>query len=132
MERFVKAEYKSIHCRMDDLIPFCDFLVVFNILWCVFRIGLMAYCLFFEVSTFRKMMWYFILTFTCSIAIYAVLSSCLELRPTSFPRTNAFTNIAQAIYQIDTNANVCPAMHVIGSVGADFAAYHAKRFSTIG
>lgn len=132
MERFVKGTYTPIHCFIDDMIPFCEYFIVFYLLWFVFWVGMMAYCLVFEVATYKKMMWYFILTFTCSLIIYAVFPNCQELRPSVFPRDNTLTFITQVIYWIDTNTNVCPSMHVIGAAGVIFAAFESKRFSSTG
>ena len=38
------------------------------------------------------------------------------LRPTDFPRDNIFTDVVKELYSYDTNTNVCPSIHVLGSM----------------
>lgn len=130
-ERIPAKAYTPIYCSLDDLIPFCEFFIVFYLLWFVFWIGMLAYTLFYEPPTFKKFMWYLILTFTVSLAIYAIYPNCQNLRPVEFPRENVFVRIVQFIYWIDTNTNVCPSMHVIAAIGTVFAAYDSRSFSSI-
>ena len=41
-----------------------------------------------------------------------------------------FTRFMAGFYQFDTNTNVCPSIHVIGSVAVMVCAWHSKHFST--
>lgn len=38
--------------------------------------------------------------------------------------------MAQAFYNFDTNTNVCPSLHVIGSMAVVFGAWDSQRFSS--
>ena len=49
-----------------------------------------------------------------------------------FERDNIFTRFMTGFYQFDTNTNVCPSIHVIGSVAVMLCAWHSKHFSTKG
>ncbi|MCM1181659.1 MAG: phosphatase PAP2 family protein, partial [Clostridium sp.] len=49
-----------------------------------------------------------------------------------FERNNIFTHFMQGFYQFDTNTNVCPSIHVIGSVAVMICAWHSKHFKTTG
>ena len=51
------------------------------------------------------------------------------LRPEVFPRDNLLTRFIAHFYAFDTNTNVCPSLHVIGSFAALFAFWHAPVFS---
>ena len=53
-----------------------------------------------------------------------------ELRPDLFERDNVFTRFISAFYKFDTNTNVCPSLHVIGSFAVLFCAWHSELFST--
>ena len=44
-----------------------------------------------------------------------------DLRPENFARDNVFTRLVGLMYRMDTNTNVFPSMHVIGSVAAAVA-----------
>ena len=45
---------------------------------------------------------------------------------------NIFTRFLAGFYQFDTNTNVCPSIHVIGSVAVMTCAWHSKHFSSKG
>ena len=48
---------------------------------------------------------------------------------TEFERDNIFTHIVSLIYGFDTNTNVCPSIHVIGSFAVLFSALNDKYLS---
>lgn len=130
LERCVGGSYQPVRCFLDDVIPFCEYFIVPYLLWFPFWIGMLVYAMLYEISTFKKTMWYFILTFTLAMVLYLLFPNCQELRPTEFPRDNFFTWVTRMIYWIDTNTNVCPSEHVIGAFAVVFAAHDSKRFSS--
>lgn len=133
VEWFVSVDvYYPVHCFVDDWIPFCAYFIIPYIFWYVYMAGMVLYTFFFDIWGFRRFMWFLILTFTVSFAIYLFFPNCQELRPETFPKENLFTGIVGGIYQLDTSTNVCPSMHVLGSMGVMFAAWHTKRFSSRG
>ncbi len=132
IERFLDASYTPVHCFLDDWIPFCEYFVVFYVFWFIFWIGMLVYTLLYEPATFRRMMWFCILTFSTAVAIYVIFPNCQNLRPTEFERDNLFVDIVRLLYWIDTNTNVCPSLHVVASVAVVFAARDSKRFSGFG
>lgn len=124
--------YHPVHVPLDDAIPFCEYFLIPYLFWFVFLIGMIAYTLFFDVPAFRKMMWFTILTYSVTMAIYFLYPTCQELRPTAFARDNALTRFVQWFYVFDTNTNVCPSLHVIGSFSAVVGGWYSRRFSTPG
>jgi len=50
-----------------------------------------------------------------STVIFLLWPSCQELRPAAFPRDNLFTRCVALLYASDTNTNVFPSEHAIGS-----------------
>lgn len=46
---------------------------------------------------------------------------------TQFPRDNLFTRLVALVYSQDTNTNVCPSLHVVGSMAVCFAAWNCRR-----
>ena len=56
--------------------------------------------------------------------------SCNDRHP--FERDNIFTQFLAGLYQFDTNTNVCPSLHVIGSVAVMVSAWNSKHFHTPG
>lgn len=125
----VRSEYFPIHCALDDMIPFCEFFLIPYLFWFVFLVGIHIYTLLFEVEAFKRLMYFIMITYTIPIIVYLIFPNCQELRPDTFARDNVFTRFMEWFYTFDTNTNVCPSIHVIGSVGAMFAAWDCRRFS---
>ena len=117
---------------MDDKIPFCEYFLIPYLFWFVFLIGIHIYTLLFDVESFKKLMRFIIITYSAAMLIYIVFPNCQELRPVIFERDNIFTHFIKGFYQFDTNTNVCPSIHVIGSVAVMLCAWHSKHFSKTG
>ncbi len=132
LERFLNVEYNPVYCQLDDMIPFCEFFVIPYYFWFIFLIGIQVYGFFFDVKAFKDYMYYTILTYTLTVIIYIIYPTSQELRPTEFARDNVFTHIVRFLYGFDTNTNVCPSLHVIGSFAVYFAARKSKAFSGLG
>lgn len=132
-ERFYRVKsYYPMHCFIDDMIPFCEFFLIPYLFWFVFLIGMHIYTLLYDVDTFEKMMKYIIITYSAAIIIYFIFPTCQQLRPEVFERSNIFTEFLKGFYVFDTNTNVCPSIHVIGSFAVMFAAWNAKGLEAPG
>ena len=59
--------------------------------------------------------------------IYLVFPTCQNLRPTHFARDNVLTRFIAWFYTFDTNTNVCPSIHVLGSVAAMLGLCDCRR-----
>ena len=133
VERFYQpGAYAVMHCALDDLIPFNELFLIPYLFWFVFLIGMHLYTLRYDVETFRKMMHFIILTYSAALVLFFLFPTCQHLRPEVFPRDNALTRFMAAFYRFDTNTNVCPSLHVVGSLAVVFAAWHSPRFQTRG
>lgn len=128
VERFYKVgSYHVMHCALDDVIPFCEWFLIPYLFWFVYLIGTLVYTFFFDVPAFKKMMRFIICTYTITMVIYLLFPTCQELRPEVFPRDNVLTRFIGRFYSFDTNTNVCPSLHVIGSAAALFALRDGPR-----
>ncbi|MBR3611516.1 MAG: phosphatase PAP2 family protein [Oscillospiraceae bacterium] len=133
VERFYRVEsYYPMHCFIDDMIPFCEIFLIPYLFWFVFLIGMHLYTLLYDADTFEKMMKYIIITYSAAIIIYLFFPTCQNLRPEFFERSNIFTEFLEGFYVFDTNTNVCPSIHVIGSLAVMFAAWNAKGLEAPG
>lgn len=128
----VTQAYTPVHCFLDDLIPFCEWFLLPYLFWFIYLVGIHAYTLLWDVKSFRKMMYFIILTYGVTMVIYLLFPTCQELRPETFARDNILTRFTAKFYAFDTNTNVCPSIHVIGSVAVMAAAWHSRHFSTAG
>lgn len=129
LERVVNTDYNAVYCRLDDLIPFCEYFVIPYYFWFVFLIGIQVYSFFFDIPAFKNYIEFTIITYTLTLLIYMIYPTSQELRPVDFERDNIFTTIVSMLYNFDTNTNVCPSMHVIGSFAVYFTARKSKLFS---
>lgn len=124
--------YIEVSCALDELIPFCEWFLIPYLFWFVYLIGMMAYGFFFDVENFNRMMKYVILTYSVTMVIYLLFPTVQLLRPAVFPRDNLLTTLVGMIYAFDTNTNVCPSIHVLGSFAAMYAGWNSRHFSSRG
>ncbi len=115
-----QRNYYPVYCGLDDIIPFCEWALIPYLFWFVFLIGTLVYTFFVDVPAFRRMMYFVIVTYTITVLIYLFFPTCQNLRPEAFVRNNLLTRFIELFYSFDTNTNVCPSLHVIGSVAAMF------------
>lgn len=127
-ERFFTLDYHPVYCALDDRIPFCEIFLIPYLFWFVYLIGMIGYLLLTDREGFRKNAWFIIVTYTVTLLIYLIYPSCQNLRPDSFVRDNLFVDAVRFLYVFDTNTNVCPSIHVIGSLATLFASFHDTRF----
>lgn len=130
LERFLDLDFHAVSCSIDYKIPFAEYFVIPYLFWFVFLIGMLVYSFFYDIPTFKKYMNFIICTYTITLIIYIIYPTKQELRPEVFERNNIFTHIVAFLYGFDTNTNVCPSMHVLGSFAVYFAARGSEKFSS--
>ena len=127
LERLMDGRtFHLVHCFIDDLIPFNELFVIPYLSWHVLIPLTLYYTLIYETDNFRNLMKYFILTFVVTMVIYLVYPTYLNLRPETFERDNILTWIVGFVYTVDTPTNVCPSLHIIGSLGLLFASWDTR------
>lgn len=115
---------------LDDLIPFNEWFLLPYMFWFVFLGGMVFYLVLFDAKALRRFMQFIMVTYTVTMVVYLIYPTCQNLRPTSFARDNFLTRFMAGFYAFDTNTNVCPSIHVIGSMAAAFGAWDTPRFQT--
>ncbi len=130
LERGLTLSYNPVESALDAKIPFCEYFVPAYYFWFVFLIGIHVYTGFFDIPAFKKLMYFIIITYTVTSVIYILYPTKQELRPAEFARDNIFVMIVKGLYDFDTNTNVCPSLHVIGSFAVLFTSWHCRRFRT--
>ena len=78
------------------------------------------------------MMGFTILTYGGGLLMFVLYPTCQNLRPEVFQRDNVLTQLMAWFYTTDTSTNVCPSLHVCGSLAAAFGLLDTRRFSTAG
>lgn len=127
---WIRDAYTAVSCPIDDYIPFCEGFVIPYFAWFLFLIAAHVYTLLYDVGAFRRLMGNIMVTYTLSTLIFLLFPSCQMFRPLVFPRDNVLTDVVGWLYGFDTNTNVCPSLHVVGSVAAMLAFWDCPRFSS--
>ena len=118
--------YYSVVCAADAHIPFNEWFVIPYYYWFAFLAVPALYFGLWEPRAFRDFQWAIILTYSVAMIIYLIWPTKQDLRPDTFARDNLLVRIAQNLYDFDTNTNVCPSIHVLGSLSVMFAGLHSK------
>ena len=118
---------------VDAAIPFCELFVFPYMFWFVFLAGMVAFTLLFDVKAFRGMMYFIMITYTVTIIIYLIWPTAQNLRPdiATLGRDNFLTRFMADFYDYDTHTNVCPSIHVLGSVAVLVTSWNCKYFKTL-
>lgn len=129
---WIRDWYYPISCPLDDRIPFCEYFLIPYLFWFVFLVGIHIYTLLYDTESFKKLMKFIIVSYSITMLIYILFPNCQELRPVVFERDNIFTRFIEGFYQFDTNTNVCPSIHVTGSVAVMLCAWNSRHFRSTG
>ena len=123
--------YHPIICAADQYIPFHEIFVIPYYYWFAFLIVPGVYFCLWEPRAFRDFQWAIILTYSVTIIIYFIYPTEQNLRPdpADLARDNLLTRITLGLYNFDTNTNVCPSIHVLGSFATLFAGLHSKTLA---
>ena len=117
-ENLIPAEAcHSVHCALDDMIPFCEYFAVFYVGWYFYVFGMLLYYFLFDTDCFRGLSKFIIVTQVVAMLCYILWPSRQDLRPEVFERDNIFTQTMAFIYSFDTSTGVCPSLHVAYSLG---------------
>lgn len=121
-EKLITADYWVSWCILDNYIPFVKEFVFIYVLWYPLMIGLALWLLWKDKRAFRRYGWMTIIGLTASVIIFFIIPSGQDLRP-ELTGTDFASNLLRGIYSADTNTNVLPSMHVVGTLAAMRAAF---------
>lgn len=118
-----------VHCRLDDLIPFCKYAIIPYSLWFPW----IPFTLFFilykgERSDFWRLCLPLFAGMTMALLFYAIVPNGLALRPRYVLGNDIFAKAVRSLYRTDTPMNVCPSIHVFNSVTLMLAYYRTRCF----
>ena len=121
--------YTAIYHPLDDLIPFCEWFYIPYVLWYPFMGLVGLYLAFKDGAGFKRYMTYIGVSFFAALAFFALFPNGQDLRPdlAALGRDNLFIRAIAVLYSVDTNTNVCPSLHVVGSMAAVFGIFHHPR-----
>lgn len=117
-ENLIPAEdCYPVWCKLDDMIPFNEYFVLFYAGWYVLIVVSLGYFALYNVENFKSLQIYIMVTQAIAMICYIAFPTRQDLRPTEFPRENVLTWVMGLIYSFDTNTGVCPSLHVAYSLG---------------
>ena len=102
-----------LHSAIDDMIPFSRYAVVFYCLWFPEIAAVILY-VYFKRSRdeFFRAVFLPLMLMMCSLAIYFIIPTQLNLRPETVDGNDVFAWATRVIYSVDDSRNVCPSIHV--------------------
>ena len=118
IEKYVTGPYWATQLPVDSLIPFCPYFIVFYMSWSPLLAVLGIYLILKDAEGFRRYIWMLALSFFSATVFCILVPNCQELRPADLEVTDIFTWAVQLTYDLDTNTNVFPSVHVLGVVAA--------------
>lgn len=125
LEHVVQEQYYLIECKLDRLIPFCEYFIVPYVFWFVYiAVSFYWFLLHEEDALFYRFAAVMFGGMTIALIIYTVFPNGIQLRPDLNASKNVFTWLTSLIYKADTCTNVFPSLHVFTSVTA--AMFFAK------
>lgn len=127
IEKFVTGPYWVTQLPADQLIPFCPYFIFFYMSWSPLLAVLGVYLILKDAEGFRRYIWMLALSFFSATVFCVLVPNCQELRPADLQVRDIFTWAVQLTYDLDTNTNVFPSVHVVGVIDAWFAIWHSKR-----
>lgn len=125
-ERVLPLNFHQVECSFDRAIPFCEYYIIPYYGWYVYIIGVLIWLFFTNQGEFKMYMNFIILSYAFTLLVYLIYPTEQNLRPADFERDNIFVDLVRDLYNTDTNTNVCPSLHVIGQMGAFFAAWRIR------
>ena len=118
-----------VHCRLDDLIPFCKYAVIPYFAWFVWIPFTLFYLLWKAPrADFWRLCLPLFAGMTIALAVYVVVPNGLDLRPYRVYGSDFFARTVRRLYDTDTATNVCPSIHVFNSVTLMMAYSRSRIF----
>ena len=129
VEQLVTDNYWVSWCTLDDQIPFVRQFVLIYVMWYPLMLGTTLYLLFKDRRAFVRYARSVVLGLTACMLIFLLLPSGQELRPAEVPGNDLTAWMVRAIYAADTNTNVFPSMHVVGTLAAVIGIFDSRSAS---
>ena len=126
VEHLVVDNYWVSWCTLDDMIPFVRLFVLVYVLWYPLMLGTTLFLLLKDRRAFVRYARSVVLGLTACMLTFVLLPSGQELRPAEVPGSDLTARLLRAIYAADTNTNVFPSMHVVGTLAAVIGIFDSR------
>ena len=116
LEKTVVPKY-IIHCKLDEMIPFCEVFIIPYVFWYVYIVGMFVWFLKRGWQDYSRLCLMVFSGLTVCLCIYYFFPTGLNLRLADNPHeTGVLYNLVRCLRAIDTPTNVCPSIHVMNTV----------------
>lgn len=112
------TEYTVIYSPLDDLIPFCEWFIFPYLSWFLYMLIPGVYFLMKDRKALENYLLSLFIGFFFAMLTVTLWPTGQELRVDIDPDRNFASWLVAFIYDFDTNTNVFPSMHCIGTVAA--------------
>ena len=126
VEHLVVDNYWVSWCTLDDMIPFVRQFVLVYVLWYPLMLGTTLYLLLKDRRAFLRYARSVVLGLTACMLTFVLLPSGQDLRPAEVPGSDLTARLLRFIYAADTNTNVFPSMHVVGTLAAVIGIFDSR------
>lgn len=131
LEQRQGIDWIPVKMGLDDMIPFCEYFIIPYYFWFIYLVWMLVYSFFYDVDSFKKYMTFIIVSYTITCIIYLIIPTEQNLRPILTQGDNIFKDAVYHLHNtVDNPKNVCPSLHVTGSMAVMFTAWHSKRYSS--
>ena len=129
VEHFIVDNYWVSWCTLDGRIPFVRQFVLIYVMWYPLMLGTTLYLLLRDRRAFVRYARAVVLGLTACLLIFVLFPSGQNLRPAEVPGNDLTAWMVRAIYAADTNTNVFPSMHVVGTLAAVIGIFDSRSAS---
>lgn len=120
----------TVHCFIDDFIPFIPVFVIFYYLWYAYMVAGVAYFAFFEKESYRRLAVFLYTEIMLCLMFCTIFPNGHDFRPAITGQEGFFQYLVSIIYNTDSNCvNIMPSMHVMNAVGITIAAGRSPSLS---
>jgi membrane-associated phospholipid phosphatase len=106
-----------IHCKLDELIPFCEAFIIPYVFWFPYVGGTFIWFKRRGWKDYSRLCTMIFSGLTICLIIYYIFPTGLNLRLATDPHNTGFLyNLVVMLRGIDTPTNVCPSIHVMNTV----------------
>ncbi len=127
-----ESEYFVSYLPIDDVIPFCEWFAVPYVSWYLYMFAIGVFLLCREPDGARRYLVNIGLSFHVFILVSLLFPNGQDLRVNldTLGRDNFCIDIMRWVYSADTNTNVCPSMHTVGTLCVIAATLHSKEIKS--
>ena len=135
LEQFSDPKF-IIYSPIDDMIPFCEYFIIFYLMWFPLMFLSLLYFLLKDKDAFIDLCFLMFTGMSISLLIYVIAPNGLDLR-VEIASDNLFAWMVRMIQTVDDPTNVCPSIHVAStlaimiSVGIILSTMFLKQHSII-